>query len=42
MSIKEILAKILAYFIVKKTKRWAVSPLNTQKKTFKYLYSFIH
>ena len=37
MSIKEILAKILAYFIVKKTKRWAVSPLNTQKKTFKYL-----
>ena len=37
MSIKEILAKILAYFLVKKTQRWATNPLNTQKRVFKNL-----
>jgi len=37
MTIKGILAKALAYFLVKKTRRWSTNPLNTQKKVFKNL-----
>ena len=37
MTIKGILVKILAYFLVKNTQRWARNPLNTQKKVFKKL-----
>ena len=37
MILKEFLAKIVAYFFVKRIKKWSMNPVATQEKVFKQL-----
>jgi len=37
MSVKEIVAKVLAKFFVWKIKKWSKKPIETQNKVFKKL-----
>ena len=37
MVLKEIFAKILAYYFVKRIERWSMKPIETQKKILERL-----